>query len=98
MTSTTGPSPPKRGRPRHDIGFIRIKLKRDVHGMWNARKDSMRFSGKTHSDFARHLLINFCERGADQSLALQSNASMESPGNGMNYIKYIFRGGWTAIT
>ena len=42
------------------------------------------------SDFARHLLINFCESGADQSLALQSNASMESPGNGMNYIKYIY--------
>ena len=91
MTSTTGPSPPKCGRPRHDIGFIQIKLKSDVHGMWNARKDSMGLSGKTHTDFARHLLINFCKSGADQSLAWQSSTSMESPGNGINYIKYILK-------
>ena len=51
----------------------------------------MGFSGITHSDFAHHLLINFCKSGADQSLALQSNALMESPGNGMNYIKYLLK-------
>ena len=69
MTLTTGPSPPKRGRPRHDIGFIRIKLKRDVHGMWNARKTLWDSSEKL-SDFARHLLINFCESGAYQSFII----------------------------
>ena len=62
---------------------MRIKLK-DVglHEMWITRKESIGFSTKTHSDFARHLLLNF---GEDEPLQL----SMESPGYGKNYIFVI---------
>ena len=45
---------------------MRIKLK-DVHEMWITRKESIGFSTKTHSDFARHLLLNF---GEDEPLQL----------------------------
>jgi hypothetical protein len=67
-------SSPKRGRPKDEIGFVRIKLKKDVHEMWLARKESMGFSSKTHSDFARHLLLNFSED--------QPKQPVESPSRG----------------
>ena len=79
--SSTGASPPKCGRPRDEIGFVRIKLKKDIHEMWITRKDSIGFSTKTHSDFPRHLLLNFCD---DKPLQ-----SMESPGDGKYYIFVI---------
>ena len=71
-------SPPKRGRPKDEIGFVRIKLKKDVYEIWHARKESMGFSSKTHSDFARHLLLNFSE---DQ-LSPRLSPSVESPYRG----------------
>jgi hypothetical protein len=57
----SGVSPPKRGRPRNEVGITRIKLKKDVFEMWLSRKDSLGFSKKTHSEFAMYLLLNFCE-------------------------------------
>ena len=60
-------SPPKRGRPKDEIGFVCINLKKDVHEIWLARKESMGFSPKTHSDFARNLLLNFSEDQPKQS-------------------------------
>jgi len=79
--SSAGVSAPKRGRPRDDVGFVRIKLKRDVYDIWNSRKASVGFSNKTHSDFARHLLLNFCENEAEPSHLSQT---MDSPVEG-NY-------------
>ena len=64
---------------------MHIKLKKDVHELWINRKESIGFSTKTHrphSDFARHLLVNF---GEDEPLKL----SMESPGDGKYYIFVI---------
>ena len=46
--------------------------------MWITRKESIEFSTKTHSDFARYLLLNF---GEYEPLQL----SMESPGDGKYY-------------
>ena len=78
--SSAGVSAPKRGRPRDDIGFVRIKLKRDVYDIWNSRKESVELSNKTHSDFARYLLLNFCENEAGHSHLSRTN--MESPDDG----------------
>ena len=74
---------PKRGRPKDEIGFVRIKLKKDVHEMWLARKTSMGFSSKTHSDFARYLLLNFSEDQPNQSFESPSQ-SIGSPIRGKN--------------
>jgi hypothetical protein len=76
--SSTGTSLPKRRRPRDEIGFVHIKLKKDVQEMWITRKDSIAFSTKTHSDFAQHLLLNFCE-----------DEPLQSPGDGKYYIFVI---------
>jgi hypothetical protein len=60
-TSKSGASPPKRGRPRNEEGITRIKLKKDVFQCWLARKNSLGFSTKTHSEFAMYLLLNFTD-------------------------------------
>jgi hypothetical protein len=81
MSAFTGASPPKLGRPRDDVGIVRIKMKKDVYEMWIARKNSVGFSTKSHSDFARHLLLNFCEE--EPLRAMES--LLETPGNGKKY-------------
>ena len=63
----SGVSPPKRGRPRNEVGITRIKLKKDVFETWLLRKDSLGFSKKTHSEFAMYLLLNFCEEERGES-------------------------------
>ena len=78
--SSAGISAPKRGRPRDDIGLVCIKLKRDVYNIWNSRKELVGLSNKTHSDFARYLLLNFCENETEPSHLSQTN--MESPDDG----------------
>ena len=76
-------SPPKRGRPKNEVGFVRIKLKKDVHEIWHARKESMGFSSKTHSEFAQYLLLNFSEDQPNQSFESPSQ-SIGSPSHGKN--------------
>ncbi len=80
-TSKAGPSLPKCGRPRNEEGITRIKLRKDVYQIWLARKDSLGFSTKAHSEFAMHLLLNFTE---DE---YESNSS--SPGVGKWKLRYF---------
>ena len=72
-------SPSKRGRPNNEIGFMHIKLKKGVHKMWTATKETLGFSTKTNSDFARHLLLNLCEGEPSQTPVM-------SPGDEKYYI------------
>ena len=81
-------SPPKRGRPKDEIGFARIKLKKDVHEMWLARKTFLGFSSKTRSDFARYLLLNFPEDRPQKSFPRPSQ-SVGSPNLGKRSILMI---------
>jgi hypothetical protein len=48
--------------------------------MWIARKKFVGFSTKSHSDFARHLLLNFCEE-----LLRVMESLLGTPGNGKKY-------------
>ena len=80
-------STPKRGRP-NEIGFVGIKLKKHVHEMWLARNNSMGFSSKTHSDFARYLLLNFSEDQPKQSFSSPSQ-SIGSPSHGKKSLLLI---------
>ena len=61
----SGVSPPKRGRPKNEVGITRIKLKKDVFETWVCRKNSLCFATKTHSEFAMHLLLNFYQEERD---------------------------------
>jgi hypothetical protein len=81
-TSKAGPSLPKHGRPRNEEGITRIKLRKDVYQIWLARKDSLGFSTKTHSEFAMHLLLNITEDEYESNLS--------SPGVGKWKLKHIF--------
>ena len=58
-TSSGTVSPPKRGRPKSDVGVTRIQIKKDVFDMWIARKSALGFATNSHSEFAKYLLLNF---------------------------------------
>jgi hypothetical protein len=49
--------------------------------MWIARTNSVVFSTKSHSDFAQHLLLNFCEEEPLRGM----ETLLETPGNGKKY-------------
>ena len=68
----SGVSPPKRGRPKNEVGIARIKLRKDVFETWVGRKNSLGFATKTHSEFAMYLLLNFCQEECDKNDFLQS--------------------------
>lgn len=47
---------PKRGRPKLGIQIKRIGLQAPVYDEWIRRKETLGFSGKSNSDFAKYLL------------------------------------------
>ena len=62
--------------------FVGINLKKDVFEIRIARKESMGFSSKTHSDFGRPLLLNFFINQLKQSLqSLKQSLESSSPHN-----------------
>ena len=69
----SGVSPPKRARPKNEVGIVRIKLRKDVFETWECRKNSLGFATKTHCEFAMHLLLNFCQKGRHERDFIQSS-------------------------
>ena len=56
MEASTSDYRPKRGRPKLEVPVQRIGLRMDVYDEWLAKKDSVGFYEKTHSEFAEYLL------------------------------------------
>ena len=52
-----------------------LRLKKHIYDMWTAKKDSLGFSMKTHSEFAEYLLMSTRE-GAIQTLSHQGKSSI----------------------
>ena len=52
----SNPNPPKRGRPKRSTEVKRIWLELNVFNEWMAKKDSLGFAAKSHSDFAEYLM------------------------------------------
>ena len=65
MATGASSSPPKRGRPKHNFEYKKINLRKNVFDEWNAKKGSLGFNTRTHSDFAEHLL-KYCEETKEQ--------------------------------
>ena len=67
MEASTSDYRPKCGRPKLEVPVQRIGLRMDVYDEWLAKKDSVGFSEKTHSEFAaenkvkihQHLAVSF---------------------------------------